>query len=159
MLKQVCFVSKAKSRPSRQEAPLPREEGILSPQLPGSLLLPLYFTFTAPTCSYLQSPMRCSFHLRPRLCCSLCLLSPLFPSAQRLLLQETFPDYPPPCFLPSLGSGPLQCAHLSPCTPVYPLSVSVPGSVHRSHRTHHHIAECPAECLCSVGGFAPTEQP
>lgn len=55
-LKQSALSPRQSPDPSRQEAPLPREEAVLSPQLPCSwcsLPLPLYFTFTAPTCSYL----------------------------------------------------------------------------------------------------------
>lgn len=67
-----------------------------------------------------------------------------------LLLQEAFPDYPPPFFLPSLGSGTLLCAHLSPSTHPLLFSVSIPSPVHRSHEIGHHIANFAkrlAKCL------------
>lgn len=151
----VCFVSKTKSRPSQtggssswgRSCPVSSASWFMVAGSPSALVLHLYCTdLLIPVISHAvlfpppTSALR--FPLAP-------LPAPLCPLIQPkpLLLQEAFPDYPPPFFLPSRVSGTLMCAHLSPPTHPILLSVSVPRPVHRSHWIRCHIAKYLAECL------------
>ena len=167
-LKQSALSPRQSPDPSRQEAPLPREEAVLSPQLPCSWLL------TPPTlvlhlyCTDLLIPVISHTVLFPPPASAL--LFPLAPlpaplcsliQPRPLLLQEAFPDYPPPFFLPSLGSGTLLCAHISPSThhPSCLVLCVCSQACPRSHWICRHLAKRLAGCLALCADLSDTASP